>query len=167
MFIFAVLLSATTLFAGQSASPSGDSDKSLGDIAKKVRPKDAKVTTKHVFTDDDVQHGTPVPMPTTLDGQLPIWSISCDRAGSVWLRAVDPKLDVPFPEKFHWQDDLCRAGYAYRDQFLRYEAHKGTATEAEEQAKAAAAWSYFQSTAEVGVAFARLYLEKKARGAVE
>jgi hypothetical protein len=52
------LLSAITSFAGQSAPSPGDSDKSLGEIARKVRPKDATVTSQRVFTDDDVQHST-------------------------------------------------------------------------------------------------------------
>jgi hypothetical protein len=52
-----ILLSAIALVAGQNAPTPGDSDRSLGDIARKVRPKDAKVTSQKVFTDDDVQHG--------------------------------------------------------------------------------------------------------------
>jgi hypothetical protein len=165
--VWTVLLFATTLIAGQSASPSGDSGKSLGDIAKKVRPKDIKVPTKHVFSDDDVRHGTPVPMPITPDSQLDLLSLSCEHLGSSVLRSKDPKLDVHFPERLHWEEDLCRAREDWHRQYLRYEGHKGTATEVEEREKAADQWSYFQSTANSGVAFARLYLEKKARGAVE
>jgi len=52
------LLSAATLIMGQNAPSSADSEKSLGDIARKVRPKDAKVTSQRVFTDEDVQHST-------------------------------------------------------------------------------------------------------------
>jgi hypothetical protein len=162
-----ILLSATTLAARQNAPAPSTSDKSLGEIARKVRPKDAQTTNKRTFNDDDVQHGTSVPMPITPDSQLDLLSLSCEHFGSSVLRSKDPKLDVRFPERPHWEEDLCRAREDWHVQYLRYEGHKGTATEVEEREKAADRWSYFQSTAEVGVAFARLYLEKKARGAAE
>lgn len=167
MAVCVALLSAITLGAGQNAPPPGDSDKSLGEIARKVRPKDSQTTNKRTFTDDDVEHGTPVPMPITPDSQLEILSLSCEHLGRAMLRSKDPKLDVRFPERPHWEEDLCRAREDWHVQYLRYEGHKGTATEVEEREKAADRWSYFQSTAGFGVAFARLYLEKKARGAVE
>jgi hypothetical protein len=56
--VYLALLSSAALTAGQNAGPSGDSDKSLGDIARKVRPRDAKVTSQRVFTDEDVTHST-------------------------------------------------------------------------------------------------------------
>jgi hypothetical protein len=57
------LLSVVFAGAGQNAPPSGDPDKSLGDIAKQVRPKDAKITSQRVFTDEDVKHGSQPPLP--------------------------------------------------------------------------------------------------------
>jgi hypothetical protein len=73
----------------------------LGEIARKVRPKDAQTTNKRTFTDDDVQHGTPVLMPITPDSQLDLLSLSCEHLGNSVLRSKDPKLDVPFPERPH------------------------------------------------------------------
>jgi hypothetical protein len=61
--ICAVLLSAATLVVGQNAPPSADSEKSLGDIARDVRPKDVKITSQRVFTDEDVKHGSQPPLP--------------------------------------------------------------------------------------------------------
>ena len=57
------LLSAIGLVAAQNAPPSGDSDKALGDIAREARPKDAKITSQRVFTDEDVKHGSQPPLP--------------------------------------------------------------------------------------------------------
>ena len=57
------LLSAIGLVAAQNAPLSGDSDKSLGDIAREARPKDAKITSQRVFTDEDVKHGSQPPLP--------------------------------------------------------------------------------------------------------
>jgi hypothetical protein len=38
---------------------------SLGDAARKVKPKDAQVTSKRVFTDDDVTHSNPNSLTTS------------------------------------------------------------------------------------------------------
>ena len=118
--LWTVLLSATTLFAGQSASPSGDSVKSLGDIAKQVRPKDAKVTTKHVFTDDDVAHGqsgASVPDPKAQSKS------SISRAESLVndLADLNPRElgenivgDVKFPGREVWENKL----YAQKEKLV-------------------------------------------------
>ena len=109
--VWTVLLSATTLFAGQSASPSGDSDKPLGDIAKQVRPKDVKVTTKHVFTDDDVVHGTDGGLMTThSDSKSTLEDAQkvIDTAASLNSRQLGESLvgENRFPGRDAWEDKL-------------------------------------------------------------
>jgi hypothetical protein len=109
--VWTVLLSTTTLFAGQSASPSGDSGKSLGDIAKQVRPKDAKVTTKHVFTDDDVAHGAdPGLLTTHSDSKSTLEDAQkvIDTAASLNSRQVGQSLvgENRFPGRDAWEDKL-------------------------------------------------------------
>jgi hypothetical protein len=64
--------------AGQNAPSAGDSDKSLGDIARNARPKDVKITTKRVFTDDDVKHGDPNQQASTPQVNAPALKSSTD-----------------------------------------------------------------------------------------
>jgi hypothetical protein len=78
--ILVVLLSSATLVAGQNPPSSGDSDKPLGDIARKVRPKDAKITSQRVFTDDDVKHGDPIKQSETESSAAPPKSSAVDDA---------------------------------------------------------------------------------------
>ena len=110
--IVAVLLSAVTSVAGQNTSPSTDSDKSLGDIAKQVRPKDARVTTKHVFTDEDVAHGSDAG-PTTRGPSDSKSSLSdaqdvIDRVANLNSRELGELLvrDNRFPGRDVWEDKL-------------------------------------------------------------
>jgi len=49
---------AVAVFLGAIPSGAG-AQESLGDTARKVKPKDAQVTSKRVFTDDDVAHANP------------------------------------------------------------------------------------------------------------
>ena len=57
------LLSTFALVAAQNAPSTGDSGKPLGDIAREVRPRDAKITAQRVFTDEDMKHGSQPPLP--------------------------------------------------------------------------------------------------------
>jgi hypothetical protein len=110
--VWVVLLSAVTLVAGQNAPSSGDSDKSLGDIARKVRPKDAKVTTKHVFTDDDVAHGTEADTTTkplsNVKSSLSDAQDVIDRAANQNSRELGEAVvgDIRFPGRDAWEDKL-------------------------------------------------------------
>ena len=106
-----VLLAVVTLIAGQNTPQSGESDKSLGDIAKQVRPKDAKVTTKHVFTDDDVAHGTDAGLMTThsdFRSTLEEAQKVIDAASSLNSRQLGQSLvgEIRFPGRDAWEDKL-------------------------------------------------------------
>jgi hypothetical protein len=93
--------------------------------------------------------------------QLEILNLTCEALGKAMLQSVSPELDVPFPERGDWERDLCRVRNEWHDQYLRYEGHKGTSTEIDEREKAADWWKLLKSTALVGPAKARLYLEKQ------
>jgi hypothetical protein len=99
-------------------------------------------------------------MPTG-PSQFEILNLGCEALGKAMLRAVAPELDVPFPERGDWERDLCRVRNEWHDQYLRYEAHKGTSTEIEERQKAADWWKILQGTAWVGPAKARSYIQKQ------
>jgi hypothetical protein len=107
-----VLLSAATLATGQNAPSSGDSGKPLGDIAKQARPKQAKVTTKHVFTDDDVAHGADADStakgPTDANSSLSDAQDVIDRTASLNSRQLGGILvgDIKFPGREAWEDKL-------------------------------------------------------------
>jgi hypothetical protein len=109
--VFIALLSAITLFAGQNAPTSENADKPLGDIAKQVRPKDVKVTTKHVFTDDDVVHGTDAGLITThSDSKSTLEDAQkvIDTAASLNSRQLGQSLvgENRFPGRDAWEDKL-------------------------------------------------------------
>jgi len=53
------LLPARDLAQQSSDDPVSGQAQSVADTARQKRPKDAKITTKRVFTDDDVKHGDP------------------------------------------------------------------------------------------------------------
>jgi hypothetical protein len=113
MTVCIALLSAITLVAGQNAPPPNDSDKSLSDIAKKVRPNDAKVTTKRVFTDDDVVHGTDTDLMTThsdFKSTLEDAQIVIDTAASLNSRQLGQSLvgENRFPGRDAWEDKLYK-----------------------------------------------------------
>ncbi len=107
-----VLLSVITLVARQNGAGSGNPDKPLGDIAKQVRPKDAKVTTKHVFTDDDVAHGSdPGPMtksPSDIKSSLSDAQDVIDRAANRTSRELGESVvgDIRFPGRDAWEEKL-------------------------------------------------------------
>jgi hypothetical protein len=105
------------------------------------------------------QNGSPG-MPTD-PSQLEILNLSCEALAKAMLQAVAPELDVPFPERGEWERDLCRVRNEWHDQYLRYEAHKGTSTEIDERKKAADWWNLLEGTAWVGPAKARLYVDKQ------
>ena len=77
------------------------------------------------------------------------------------LQTAAPELDIPFPERGEWERDLCRVRNEWHDQYLRYEAHKGTSTEIDEREKAADWWIILKGTAWVGPAKARMLLDKQ------
>ena len=107
-----VLLSAAALTAGQNASTSGNSDKSLGDIAREARPKDAKVTSQRAFTDDDFTHspGTFVlqKAPTMLS--LEALEKKVDEVESKTARQLGEEFvkDIQFPGRDRWEQDLYK-----------------------------------------------------------
>lgn len=98
--------------AAQNASPAGSSDAPLGDIAKKVRPTNAKVTSKRVYTDDDVVHGQPVGADSDTKART---SSAISRAESVVNDLADLNSrelgenvvgDVRFPGREVWENKL-------------------------------------------------------------
>ncbi len=95
--IISLLLSSTFLLPARSDAQQSSNDpvaaqaRSLGDIARKNqadkaaaakanpdRPKDTKITTKRVFTDDDVKHGDPNQQPSTPQVNAPALKTSPD-----------------------------------------------------------------------------------------
>ncbi|MGH9680565.1 MAG: hypothetical protein ACRD4Y_11505 [Candidatus Acidiferrales bacterium] len=98
------LMYGSTFVAAQNAPPAGDSDNSLGDIARKARPKDAKITNKRAFTDDDVKHGDPGQQVSTPQGKnAPAQKASTD---NVDIAAKTPEeLGFDCYGKRLWFDD--------------------------------------------------------------
>jgi hypothetical protein len=164
MAVFAVLLSSTALGAGQNAPPSGDSAKSLGDIARANQVHNtasAQVPPKHVYTDDDVQHGGYAAVfahPKTSDDQKPIMDVPCEVLAVVVLKGVNPKYDKDFPGRGTWEQDLCRAREDWHRQWLRWEGHVGTSTEGEEHRLEQNALSNLQAEGLRGTDLARQFL---------
>jgi hypothetical protein len=114
------LLSAVALVAGQNALPSGDSDKSLGEIARKARPKDAKITTQHVFTDDNVKHSGSQPAIPDPKGTV----VDYRKGAETYLQATEAYLtdlqdktprqlgeivakEIQFPGRDNWENRLA------------------------------------------------------------
>jgi len=106
--------------------------------------------------------GNPVQQATPLR-QVSMLELNCEDLAKAVLRSVDPKLDVEFPGRGDWESDLCRNRELWHQQYLRWEAHKGTSTETGEYNLTAQAWSILQGTALEGTAMARLYLDKTNR----
>jgi hypothetical protein len=98
---------------GQNSTPSGDSDKSLGDIARKVLPKDAKVTSQRIFNDDDVEHSTsqkdaaPKNAPTLADILEKARSVVTLSEGQTERQYAESVVhDIRFPGRDDWEQRL-------------------------------------------------------------
>lgn len=110
MAVLIFMLSAITLVVGQNAPPAGDSDKSLGDIARKVRPKDAKVTSQRVFTEDNVQQSrgqkdaAPTNVSTLSDSLEKAKTAIRDAEGQTERQYAEGIVhDIQFPGRDDWE----------------------------------------------------------------
>jgi hypothetical protein len=108
--VFIALLSAVTFVVGQNAPSTGDSDNSLGDIARKVRPKDAKVTSQRVFTEENIQHSmsqkdaTPTNVSTLADSLEKARSAVRQSQGQTERQYADSVVhDIRFPGREDWE----------------------------------------------------------------
>ncbi len=99
--------------------------------------------------------------PSIDDSQAEILGLSCEALGRTVLRAVDPKLDVDFPGRGDWENDLCRDRELWKRQYDRYVAHKGTVTEAHERDLASDAWLLLQTRSWEGPALARRFINRE------
>ena len=107
------LLSVARLIAGQNAPSSGNSEKSLGDIAREARPKDAKVTSQRIFTDENVQHSTivkdaaPTNASTLADSLEKARSAVNISEGQTERQYADSVVrDIQFPGRNDWEHKL-------------------------------------------------------------
>jgi hypothetical protein len=103
----------------QDTPPSTNANQSLGEIARQVRPKDAKVTTQRTFTDDDVTHGSAslppqltTPSSTSPDeqywtemDQLKKWA---DNMANQTPRQLSESVagEIQFPGRADWEQKL-------------------------------------------------------------
>src|SRR5260370_8940194 len=88
---------------------------SVADAARKNRPKDAKITSKRVFTDDDLQHSASpdgVPAATTSKQQLSDSVNNAEKAISSVEDKTERDLandvvgDIKFPGRPEWEHKL-------------------------------------------------------------
>jgi hypothetical protein len=83
---------------------------SVGDIAKQNKPKDAKVTSKRVFTDDDVSHTNqiPNPTPTSLQDHISNAESAVSRLAEKSARQLSEDIvrDVQFPDRSKWEQQI-------------------------------------------------------------
>ena len=88
---------------------------SVADAARQNRPKDAKITSKRVFTDDDLQHSASpdeVPAATTSKQQLSDSVNSAEKAISSVEDKTERELandvvgDIQFPGRPDWEHKL-------------------------------------------------------------
>jgi hypothetical protein len=111
LLLLAMFLLTAPSFAQQSsADPVAAQAQSLADIARQKRPKDAKVTSQRVFTDDDVKHGDSTfvlqKAPTTLT--LEELARKVDEVESKTPRQLGEEFvkDIRFPGRDQWEQDL-------------------------------------------------------------
>ncbi len=102
--------------------------------------------------------GAAAGQPSIDDSQVEILGLSCEALGRTVLRAVDPKLDIDFPGRGDWENDLCRDREQWKTQYDRYVAHKGTPIEAHERNLAADAYQLLQTRSWEGPALARRFI---------
>jgi len=83
---------------------------SLGEIAKRNKPKDAKVTTKRVFTDDDVSHAdqTIVSSSKSLQAQLLEAESAISRLADKSPRELGEDIvqENQFPDRTKWEQKM-------------------------------------------------------------
>ena len=106
---------------------------SLGDAARKNRPKDAKISAKRVWTTDDFESAGD--RPSSVDGVnggnqanpedtvRAFRSLDQQQIGTAVLRSANAP-DVAFPDRKDWEQRLFEAKQAWIDQVARVAAHK-------------------------------------------
>lgn len=94
----------------------------LGDTAKKVKPKDAQVTSKRVFTDDDVAHANPNQLTTsapTVDPKIRLSEAQklVDKLSNKTARELSNSIvgENKFPGRDNWEERLA----AQRDRVIQ------------------------------------------------
>lgn len=95
---------------------------SLGDTARKVKPKDAQVTSKRVFTDDDVAHANPTELTTpapTVDPRIRLSEAQklVDKLSNKTPRELSNGIvgENKFPGRDNWEERLA----AQRDHVIQ------------------------------------------------
>ena|SRR3989304_5067252 len=104
---------------------------SLGEVARKNRPKSTDTTTKRVWTTDDFPStgytGAPVPLaetPESASSTLQKFrSLGEEELGAAVLKMANAP-NVDFPDRKNWEQKLFDAKRAWLDQADRMMAHK-------------------------------------------
>jgi hypothetical protein len=98
------------------------SQESLGDTARKVKPKDAQVTSKRVFTDEDVAHANPnqladSALPTDPKIRLSEAQRLVDKLSNKTPRELSNGIvgENKFPGRDNWEERLA----AQRDRVIQ------------------------------------------------
>jgi hypothetical protein len=82
---------------------------SVADAARANRPKDAKITTQRVFTDDDVQHSSqPIPAPDPLRSATENANRAIQDAQGLTAREMADNIvhNIQFPGRPDWETKL-------------------------------------------------------------
>jgi hypothetical protein len=112
---------------------------SLANAARKNRPKDAPMTTKRVWTDDDFSSAKE--SSTTITGTSQesasetlrkFLSLGKEELGAAVLKLANAP-DVVFFDRRNWEQKLFEAKQAWLDQVDRMVAHKDSAKDAQDE----------------------------------
>ena len=98
-------------------------------------------------------------MPTDAD-QAEMMGLSCDAFAKETLLSADPEFDVPFLERNDWERRLCQARTDWHNQYLRWQGHKGMASEVHERKVLRDRWKDLQDVASMGAEKAQHYVDK-------
>lgn len=140
------------------------SQDSLADLARTNRSKDAQVSAKRVWTDDDFESAgdrrSPAERGTTQEGAAEavrkFRSLDRQEIGSAVLKQAKAP-DVNFPERRNWEQRLFEVKQAWVDQVARLDAHKDSNKDVrdEELRLAEGARNNFYHIADEGIEKAR------------
>jgi hypothetical protein len=164
------LLASSALPQGTDAQAESKDSKpqqeSLGDLARKNRPKDAQISKKRVWTSDDFEPRDDKDSPTSASGATTQENdqdivrkfrlLDKQEIGLAVLKEANAP-DVNFSDRRDWEQRLFEAKQAWVDQVARLDAHKDSNKDVrdEELRLAMGAQKNFYRVADEGIEKAR------------
>jgi hypothetical protein len=141
-FILASCALGQTATSQPKTQDSKTSQQSLGNLARKLRPKDAHISTKRVWTTDDfASHGNETSLNESPKNTTPESAAAAIRKfqlldqqeiGAAVLKLANAP-DVNFTERKEWEQRLFEAKQAWLEQVNRLEGHKDASKDVQQE----------------------------------